>query len=343
MGYIEDLVKSTLLLKYGNEDVSDMAGWGREYGGEDAAKSNTIKGQDLNSILSLLNETNSGGEKDPSGTDEYKAAYRAVVSAAGIMNDLKDYVRLDSYDKGYADALIYGLRGNLASIEDYLHAKSKGIFFKHPITPKGKKRYACMQNALRIIDAAILHYDRIDTRHDDEAIDVEAATANQHKAIGFIITDQKDKIRKGLDHSEVVSDIITVAKYMDETLFNLDNLTAFLSMYKSNALEVPVKAILMRENTPDANKAVAEAFKLGGPDLSNQLKLAYKLLRQVDTMADELWKGVAVRDKVENATPPNKELLMQSKKEILKSIRQLNIYREINAKGLNRYENGRFI
>lgn len=343
MGYIEDIIKSTLGVIYDNEDVSSLAGEDKTYGGEEAAAANRIKGQDLNSILSLLNETNSGGEEEPTGTDEYKAAYRAVVSAAGIMDDLKAYVRLDSYDKGYADALIYGLRGNLASIEDYLHAKSKGIFFKHPITPKGKKRFACMQNALRIIDAAILHYDGIDTRHDNEAIDDKAVTANQQKQSSFEVTEQNDKLRKGLDHSEVVHEVITVAAHMGENFFNLDNLTAFLTMYKHNALEIPVKALLMRENTPAANSTVASAFKLGGPDLSNQLKLAYKLLREVDKLADELWKNVESKSSESNATSPDAQVLRDSKKDILKYIRQLNIYREINAKGLNRYENGRFI
>ncbi len=336
MGYIEDLIKSTLGVIYDNEDVSELAGEDKEYGGEDAAAANRIGGQTLDSILSKLNETNSGGGDDPSGSAEYKAAYKAVEEANYSFKYLKNTITDDSYNKEDAMSDINRLRGFQTTIGEYLAAKSKGVFFKHPITPKGKKRYACMQNAFHIVDAVIMHYDGIDTRHDNDAIDYKAATANQQGQSSFDVTAQNDNLKKGLDNPEVVHEVIKVASYMGETFFNLDKLTAFLTMYKSNALEIPVKALLMRENTPAANSTIASAFKLGGPDLSNQLKLAYKLLREVDKLADELWKNVEPNNQGGNTSAPDAQALRDSKKDILKYIRELNIYREINAKGLKR-------
>lgn len=339
MGLI-DRIKNQLGIVSGNDEDVQEADDKQQYGGEDAAIASQIKGRDLNSILSLLNETNSGEGDDISGSDEYKAAYMAVVKANGYVTWLADSITRDTYNFQERDYFVNELKECQVAINNYTAAKSKGVFFKHPITTKGKKRLACMQNASNIIEAAIEHFDGIYTGNDNEEFDksyIRNATIHLYNPSEDTTNTQMAKLGegKGLGSKQVEEDIHSMARYISEVLFSPDILHQLLQEYKTNALEVSVKALLIKKNTPDANKTLVSAFNLGGPNLGDQLKTSYEFLKKLDLFADELWKVVGSEESP--ASQPDKALLLEYKKDLLKLIRTLNLYRKINTKQFNRF------
>lgn len=319
-----------------NDDSPESSTDEEKFGGIDIEVAQNLKGQDFGSILTLLNETNSGGKDDPSGSSEYKAAYRAVEDANRSLTLLRDSINNDHFGHQEEKQSMEKLYDCKLSISRYLSVNSKGIFFKHPITPKGKKRYACMENALNIIDASLDHYRGIKTTNDAAAINVEAVTSVQRPGQIYTQSQLAELSRAtGFDGRGVTESIYNVAQHMSETFFDIENLTSFLSDYKMVGNEVAIKALLMQAYTPAANKAIVNAFKLGGPNLAEQLETTYELLKAIDKMADELWKKVAPNE--DSDSEPNAELLLEYKKQILKLIRKLNIDREIQAREYNRF------
>lgn len=324
-------ISDALYYIYGNTDPSEDVDQHPELGKVDVAAASAIRGQDLGSILDVLRETNSDKGEEISGTDEYKRAYEGVMTANICLQNMRGEVKQGWYDS-QNDEYINQLRKSCDAIENYLTAKSKGVFFKHPVTPKGKKRYACMENARKILDVAINHYKLIETENDDKEVDTSGVRANSLMMDYF----QKNQIRKlsndrGLDSVEIAEDLNEVVYFLNERLFEKDKLGTFIYSYKIHAMDVSVKALLMRRGTAASDRALTRVFKLGGSNLGEQLTMAYDLLEKVDAMAEAVYKSV---DEVNVVT--NKEELVGYKRDILSLIRMLNFDRSVLREDLKR-------
>lgn len=338
MGLVDD-IQQALTNVYGEENPQQGQALNPDLGEGDAEAAAETRGLDLTSILQVLQETNFAGKKETTGTNEYIQAFDGVKNAVVILQALKQFLISDKFSMDGAEQYLDALSASYVAVEKYLTEKERGIFFKQPITRKGKKRYACMKNAHKIMEAAFSYFEGLDNEKDDQAIDASKVTPSKEVGTNAYRKVQLGQLgdarNRGLDNQMLINEVKIVSRFLHDDLFEPGKLTEFLENYKARAYEIPVKAVLMRKGTPAANRCLVKAMGLGGSNLVAQLTFAYQLLEAVDKMADDFWKHI-IGDDDGVKTEINADTMMKHKKYILKLIRILDLEKELNVKKLER-------